>query len=403
LTGNLDVPGGNVIARYAFDAVAYALPGAQGVIRLKRKEDDEKRIGAEKYGPLRHFIWRAHTDMTLEQILTGKPYPIKAMWIQGCNILAGTGMDPRKWREALERLEFIVCVDTFMTPTAMYADVVLPAATFLEKDGVRTWWVPMQAINKAIEVEGCKPDVEINFELARRFDPSFQWSSTENLFDEIIRPSGITFRELKERVFVYPPKGHPSVPYLRYAKGLLRKDGKPGFNTPSGRFEIYSTLREAWGLYPLPHHREPPFSPMARPELFREYPLILSTGRRSPVFFHTEHRMISILRRLDPEPIVEIHPETAKRLGVEDGEWVVLENWMGRVRLKAKLTKVVPEWMVMATHGWWFPEREPSEPELFGVWEHNVNQLLPMGEVGEDGLGSPIKHSLCRIVKEGRR
>ena len=68
-----------------------------------------------------------------------------------------------------------MAVDLFPNATTQYADVVLPAATFLEKDGVRSWWVPLQSINKALTVEDCKPDVEINFELARRFDPDFKW------------------------------------------------------------------------------------------------------------------------------------------------------------------------------------------------------------------------------------
>ncbi|WP_455283861.1 molybdopterin-dependent oxidoreductase, partial [[Eubacterium] cellulosolvens] len=164
LTGNLDVPGGNVISRYAFDAVAYALPGAEGVIKLKSKEVDKKRIGVDRYGPLNKFIWRAQTDLVLEQIFTGDPYPIKGMWIQACNPIAGIGLDPKRWVQAIKKLEFVVAVDLFHTPTTQLADIVLPSATFLEKDGVRSWWTPLQTINKAITVGECRPDVEINFE-----------------------------------------------------------------------------------------------------------------------------------------------------------------------------------------------------------------------------------------------
>jgi anaerobic selenocysteine-containing dehydrogenase len=399
LTGNLDAPGGNVIARFAFDAVAYALPGAEGVIKLKKKEQDEPRIGREKYGPFQKFIWRCQTDAAFEQIFTQKPYPIRGMWIQTCNPLAGIGMDPKRWREALLKLDFIVGVDLFMTPTLIYADIVLPAATFLEKEGIRSWWVPLQSINRAIRVGECKSDAEINFELAKRFDPEFKWNSLEELFDEIIKPSGLTYKELKEKVWVFPPEGHPSHPYHRYEKGLLRKDKKPGFQTPTGKFELYSVLREEWGYEPLPVHEEPPFTPLSRPDLLEEYPLILSTGRRSPVYFHSEHRMIPWLRSLDPDPLVEIHPETAKKYGIEDGAWVYVENWMGRAKFRAKVTPIVPEWMVMATHGWWFPERKGEEPELFGAWESNINLLIPMGQNGKDGLGAPIKHLLCKIYR----
>lgn len=399
LTGNLDVPGGNVISRYAFDAVAYALPGAEGVIKLESKEADLKRIGADRYGPLRQFIRRAQTDLVLDQIFTGDPYPIKGMWIQTCNPLAGIGLDPRRWLEAFKKLDFIAVVDLFMTPSAQFADVILPAATFLEKEGVRTWWVPLQTINKAMSVAECKPDIEINFELARRFDPSFRWNSIHELFDEILKPSGLTFEQLQERGWAFPPEGHSSHPYRRYEKGLLRKDGNPGFQTPSGKVELYSTLREEWGLEPVAHYEEPPFTPVSQPELAREYPLILSTGRRSAVYFHAEHRMIPWLRALDPDPVVEIHPTTAAELDIGEGEWVWVENWLGRTKYKAKVTLVVPPWMVMATHGWWFPEKPGPEPSLFGVWESNVNQLLPMGYQGKDGLGAPVKHMLCKVYK----
>ena len=109
--------------------------------------------------------------------------------------------------------------------------------------------------------------------------------------------------------------------------------------------------------------------------------------------------MIPWLRQIDPDPVVEIHPRTAAEHGIGNGEWVWVENWMGRAKLKAKVTPVVPTWMVMAAHGWWFPEKEPADPTLFGSWESNINQLIPMGHQGKDGMGAPIKHSLCRIYK----
>ncbi len=399
LTGNLDVPGGNVISRFAFDVVAYALPGNKGVIKLASKEADQKRIGIDRYGPLKKFVWRAQPDMVLEQIFSEEPYPIKGMWIQAASPVVGLGLDPKKWVEALKKLDFVVAVDLFMNPTTQLADVVLPTASFLEKDSIKSWWVPLQTINKVMSVGDCKPDVEINFELARRFDPDFNWNDIHELFDEILKPSGLTFKELQKQGWAFPPEGHPSTPYHRFEKGLLRSDRKPGFQTPSGKIELYSTLREEWGLEPIAHYEEPPFTPISRPDLYEKYPLILSTGRRSPVFFHAEHRNIPWLREIDPDPVLEIHPDTARSLGIGEGEWVWVENWLGRCKLKAKVTLVVPTWMVMAPHGWWFPEKPGPEPSLFGVWESNINQLIPMGYQGKDGLGAPIKHLLCRVRK----
>jgi anaerobic selenocysteine-containing dehydrogenase len=153
----------------------------------------------------------------------------------------------------------------------------------------------------------------------------------------------------------------------------------------------------------MAHYEEPPFTPVSQPELYKKYPLILSTGRRSPVYFHAEHRNIPWLRDIDPDPVIEIHPDTAKPLDIGDGEWVWVENWLGKCKFKAKVTIVVPPWMVMATHGWWFPEKPGAEPSLFGAWESNVNQLIPMGFQGKDGLGAPIKHLLCRVYKVNMR
>jgi anaerobic selenocysteine-containing dehydrogenase len=201
----------------------------------------------------------------------------------------------------------------------------------------------------------CKSDIEINFELSKRFKPDFPWKGIEEMYDHILKPAGMTYKELGEKGWVLPPKGHPSAPYRRYEKGLLRQDKKPGFLTPSGKIELYSSWLERWELDPLPYYEEPPFSPISTPDLYKEYPLILTTGRRSSAYFHSEHRMIPWLREIEPDPIVEIHPETA----------------------------------------------EGPEPSLFGVWEVNVNQLIPMGHTGKSGYGCPLKSILCKVYKVG--
>jgi len=396
ITGNLDIPGGNVIARDAFNVSGYS--ATTGIIALSH-EADKKRIGASKYGPMRDFRRSAHPDTVLEQIFTEKPYPIKGMWIQASNPIAGIGLDPKKWYKALKKLDFVVVVDLFMTPTAMLADLVLPAATFLEKYSFRGWWIPLQAIKKVITVEECKSDIEINFELAKRFNPKLPWKNIKEMFNDILKPSGMTYDELCEKVWFSPPAGHSSLPYRRHEKGLLRQDGKPGFSTPSGKIELYSSRLQQWGLDPLPYYEEPPFSPVSTPDLYEKYPLILTTGRRTSVYFHSEHRMIPWLREVEPDPIIEIHPETAKQLAIKDGDSVWVENWLGKCKRKAKVTPIVHPKIVMVTHGWWFPEKPGPEPSLFGVWEVNINQLIPMGYTGKSGHGSPFKNMLCKVYK----
>jgi anaerobic selenocysteine-containing dehydrogenase len=86
----------------------------------------------------------AHPDVAIEQIATGDPYPIKAAWVQTCNIIGGQAARPRFHYEAMKKLEFVAAVDLFHNPTTMaLADIVLPAATFAEKDGFRSWWAPL--------------------------------------------------------------------------------------------------------------------------------------------------------------------------------------------------------------------------------------------------------------------
>jgi anaerobic selenocysteine-containing dehydrogenase len=318
--------------------------------------------------------------------------------------MANTAQDPRRHYEAVRKLEFNVVVDTFMTPTAQaVADIVLPAGTFPEKDSVFTTGVPLNAIQKVLTVGECKSDWEINFELAKRLSPeSVPWNNVRELLTQRVKPSGLTFEEMCQRPWALAPKDHPSgsTPYRRHEKGLLRPDRKPGFRTPTGKVELYSTVFESYGLDPLPHHKEPVESPISTPDIWEEYPLILITGRRNGVFFHSEHRQIPWLREIEPDPTVEIHPATAGEIGIGEGDWVWIEGIRGKVRRKARLTSLLHPRMVHALHGWWLPETDGKAPDFNGIWDLNVNQLIPMGCLSSSGFGGvPIKTMLCKIYK----
>lgn len=407
ITGNLDIPGGNVITRPPFGVTIYPY-STQEVIALYGQEFisnlTKKRIGADRYPLVRNFRAWALSDSVLEQMETGKPYPIKGLWCQTNNFMACTAQDPKRHYEAVRKLEFNVVVDTFMTPTAQaIADIVLPAASFPEKDSVFTTGVPLNAIHKVITVGECKPDWEINFELAKRLNPdAVPWKNVRELFTQRIKASGLSFEELAERPWVLAPKNHPSgtVPYRRYEKGQLRPDGKPGFRTPTGKVELYCTTFENYGLDPLPFHKEPIESPVSTPEVWKEYPLILMTGRRDGVFFHSEHRQIPWLREISPFPTVELHPDTARSLGINEGDLVWIEGVRGKVKRRAKLTPTLHRQMANALHGWWLPETDGKAPNFYGIWDLNVNQLVPMGCQSTAGFGgAPTKTMLCKIYK----
>jgi anaerobic selenocysteine-containing dehydrogenase len=407
ITGNIDIPGGNVIARPPYGVTIYPY-STQEVIQLYGQEFvnkmNKKRIGADRYPLVKNFRSWALSDMVLEQMETGKPYPIKGLWCQSNNFMANTAQDPRRHYEAVRKLDFNVVVDLFMTPTAQaIADLVLPAGSFPEKDSAFTTGVPLNAIQKVITVDECRSDWEINFELAKRLSPdSVPWNNVRELLTTRLKPSGITFEELCKMPWALTPKDHPSGghPYFRFEKGQLRPDGKPGFRTPTGKIELYSTVFESYGVDPLPHHKEPVQSPVSTPEIWEEYPLILITGRRNAVFFHSEHRMIPWLREINPDPTVELNPETAKKLGIQNGDWVWIEGTRGKIKRKANLSPAIHPQMAHALHGWWLPEAEGKAPYFYGIWDLNVNQLIPMGCQSSTGFGgAPNKTMLCKISK----
>jgi anaerobic selenocysteine-containing dehydrogenase len=406
ITGNLDIPGGMAIARPSHGVTTYPytteelvdLYGEDLVTLL-----NEKRIGADRYPMIKGFRGWAQPDMAIEQIDTGKPYPIKAAWIQTANILGGQAARAEMHYEALKKLDFVVVVDLFHNPTTMaLADIVLPSATFAEKNSFRSWWAPLSVIPKIIQVGECKSDWEINFELAKRFNPDgVKYDSVMDLINDRLAVADTTFQELRDKGgWEMPPEGDPSRPYHRHEKGLLRKDGKPGFGTETGKVELRSKAYESWGLDPLPFFREPPQSPVSTPELYKKYPLIMITGARSSLFFHSEHRMIPWLREKAQDPLVEIHPETAKKYGVYDGEWIYLENDMGKVKRKVTLTLKVKPNHIQTLHGWWMPEMKGAEPDLFGVWDYQINKIIPGPQCSTSGFGGgQYKTTLVKLTK----
>ena len=111
-----------------------------------------------------------------------------------------------------------------------------------------------------------------------------------------------------------------------------------GFYTFSGKIEIYSQSLESNGYDPLPVYHEPMESIASTPELAKQYPLTLTTGARQPMFLHSQQRNIESLRKLLPEPYLEINPETARSCGINDGEPAVVESPRGSVTMKAKVT-----------------------------------------------------------------
>ncbi len=202
----------------------------------------------------------------------------------------------------------------------------------------------------------------------------------------------MTYETLCEWVY-----GRYEIPYYQYELGLLRADGKPGFKSPTGRVELWSTVKQHLGEDPLPYYEEPRFSKRSRPEWTEKYPLDFVTGARRPTSFHTEHRMIDTLREIRTAATVEINPVTAEKHGIGQGDWVYVENPWGKCQMVADITPIVKEGVIGCDHGWWYPE--DKDAELFDVRKSSINSLMPWKEIGKLGLGSHYGALPCKIYR----
>ncbi len=384
ITGNIDVPGGQVL----FKPPKIRNVGKFGAHHLLPEEQAKKRLGGARF-PLAGNFAIINPKCVWDAILEEKPYPVKMLFFISSNPLM-TRANAREVYRALEKVEFMAVADFFLTPTAEMADIVLPAATWLEMDYIGDFWKRHGIIlprRKAIQVGECRSDHEMLNDLAHRMGQGeYWWDTFEGGLNYILEPMGITWQDFKK------------MDYIR-GKRTYRKYREKGFSTPTGKFELYSTQLEKWGCDPMPGYREPPESPLSTPELFKEYPYILITGVRSPGFFHTENRQSPWLRELHQDPIVEIHPDTARKEGIREGDWVIIESPRGKVRQRARLFKGMDPGIVAAQHGWWFPEREEGN---HGWDESNINILTDNAyETCDPAMGAThVRTLLCRIAPE---
>ena len=396
LSGNLDRPGGNVISMPIGGLAQSNWSGGWGYDDILTEEQRNKRLGTHKYPLLNFGFLIGHPDTIIEAMETGKDelgndYPVKAIWIQSQNALSCMGTDPKQTLRLLQGMEFVAAADVFMTPTILaVADVVLPVAMWPEKGGLGGmchYLLTPQV--KAVEPLGeCKSDQQINYDLGKRFNPgAYPWDTVEDGVSVELEPLGMTYEDLAHKGWYME-----DFQYEKYAKGLIRPDGQPGFNTMTTKIELFSPAYQAWGYDPLPRWIPPLIEPS------EEYPYVFTSGARVAEFFHSEGRQIERLRMNHPEPLMYLHPDTAKKEGIAEGDWVYMENNLGRFKMRAKFDETYDPRVIASDHGWWFPERDASDGTLYGTFESNANMLIP-NICGEKGWGGNQKSSACKIYK----
>ena len=385
ITGNYDVPGGFVESQEI----------APGADILNDRLSPEIRAKCLSGGfPHTANAPMAHPLAIMAAMATGRPYKIEALLVHANNTLLSLP-ESKYIRQCLMQLDFMVYMDFFMTPTGELADLFLPAAFWPELDEV--FCMPefseqvILCMQKVVQVGECKSDEEVFLELSRRMGLDYGAQSLEEIYDAQLeemgrrRPQygGVRFSTFKETSYIEPRREY----YNYITRG--------GFPTPSGKFELYSLTIKGIDGDPLPYWLEPPESPLSRPDLARDYPLVLTTGGRKQPYFISNNRQIASLRKQAPFPLVSIHPDTAARYGITEGDWVYIETKRGKITQKARLVEGIDPRVINCELGWWYPE---AGAPLYGWDESNVNILTVSDGPYDPFFGSyQLRALLCEI------
>jgi formate dehydrogenase alpha subunit len=331
LCGNVGIEGGGVNPLRGQNNVQGAcdmggLPNVYPAYQQVAAEDAHKKFEA---------AWGAKLStkpgLTLMEIMAAaEKGEIKALYIMGENPLL-SDPDLKHVEKELRNLELLIVQDIFNTETSRLADVVLPAASFAEKEGTFTNTERrVQRVRKIVDAPGeAKADWEIISDISTKMGYPMKYASAKDIFDEIIKvtPSyaGITYERLENEGIQWPcpTADHPGTKFLhkdRFSRGL-------------GLFSAIEYI-----------------PPAEWPD--KEYPLFLSTGR---VLYHYHTGTMTIRSQGPseryPESLVEINPAEAEKLGISDGQMVKVTSRRGSVQAKAQITqKSVPGTIFMNFH-----------------------------------------------------
>lgn len=388
LAGQLDVPGGR-----CFNMRQNQFPLNKG--DHIPNPDLKKALGRDKFPVYSSYRGESHAIVLPDSVIHGKPYKIRSLIIHGASVTT-SWPEPHIWKETLNALDFLVCIDRQLTADAAYADIVLPATTMYEIESYMTYGPIFRIREKVIEpLGGAKNDFMIMAELAKRLGYGHLYpQSEEELLKKVLENSGFTLEQVREA------GGEVQAPtvmnqYKKWEKGQLRPDGNPGFDTPSGKFEIASTILEEHGYEPLPVYTEPAESPKSRPDMTGKYPLVFNSGSRVTTDFRTQHHGISSLTKQRPEPTVTINSQDAKERDIKTGDLVTIKTARGQVDLRAYVTDDIVRGAIDANMG----GGGPVGPE---AWQKcNINDLTDLQRF-DPISGFPVyKALLCEVVKAG--
>ncbi|MFC2007705.1 molybdopterin-dependent oxidoreductase [Chloroflexota bacterium] len=370
LTGNLGVPDG----RGGVQGTRLPVP-TNDITLHERIADLPPGLGADRFPIWIGQFKEMQSNVLADRIESGDPYPIKALFAAGPNITFFA--DCKRITANLKKLDFIVATDYFHNAGTQLADVVLPIASWLERpmlldrEGGH-----LKLVEPAIEPIGESwPEWQIFAALAERlgFGHEYWDGDFDKCLNHVIEPSGITVENLRRS-----PEGIKYAPPPTPARQI-------GFQTPSGKVEIASSILEQHGHDPLPVYKEPVESPVSRPDLAASFPLVLTSGARTVYYTHSQFRNIAQLRQAAPDPLAEINPSDAEPRGIQSGDTVTISSPRGSIKVKANVTDTIIQGAVHVMHHW------PGEA--------NVNILSSDQNLDPISGFAPFKSQLCQIAR----
>ncbi|MFP4088413.1 MAG: molybdopterin-dependent oxidoreductase [Desulfobacteraceae bacterium] len=375
ISGNLEVAGGNVQAHE---------PDIMGLGKFVRADlipDKRKQMIGAHHGTIPRLM-TVPPAYFRKGVLEDVPYPMRGYYGICTNPLI-TWADSERTYEAFKRLDFIAVADLFMTPTAAMADMVFPVAHQYEMNDIGHYGIGhgmILARPKLVDPPPeCWPDMKIMNELGKRIsEPRYWYDDFEVFLEDVLRPSGLTYQEFVEKGYLKGPD-------------QFKLHETKGFRTPTGKVELRLSTAEKFHLKPLPE-----FTGLPEPE-DPEYPLTLISAK-SRYYLLSSYRWVKRLREKRPDPLVEIHPETAAGRGIADGDEVVIYTRYGEITQKARVTDIIHPRVVSADLGWWFPEGKAENQ--FEWRRSNFNMLTAVDRVGKE-FGTPnIQNLPCRIERK---
>lgn len=374
LTGNIDKPGAALPAGMTFAYSNSGTPTREFEFTMK-KEFHRLRsaVGAHRFPFWNEMLAEGQAMELTHWLETGGEYPLKAAMCFGVNHMMYP--ESQRFLRAMDKLDFIMATDLVWTETCRHADIVLPALSSVERSEAKCYagkfiYYTTPAIDP---VTDGKDDVTIITELARRLipDDTLLCSGYDATTRWILEPAGITDWDA-----VKAADGPVPIPNAKpYQVGSYLKH----IPTPSGKIELVcSTIAkyEDWGLTGLPH-----WTP---PEYDKEYPFTVMCGPRIPYAIHSRCHKVPRLRKMRPEPLMDISLEDAERLGVAKGDRVEIFNAVSSIVMKANPSKRI----------------QPGEISVYhGYEEANCNELISI-DLLDPYTGFPAYKQVCCNIRK---